>query len=40
MGFFSPSGFDSVFKASQRIGFDITNNKTVVRYSKLNNSFY
>ncbi|CAF3130350.1 unnamed protein product [Rotaria socialis] len=30
VGFFSPSGFDSVFRASQRIGFDLTNNKTVL----------
>ncbi|CAF4784676.1 unnamed protein product [Rotaria sp. Silwood1] len=30
MGFFSPSGFDSVFKASQRIGFDLTNNKIIL----------
>ncbi|CAF4270621.1 unnamed protein product, partial [Rotaria magnacalcarata] len=30
VGFFSPSGFDSVFKASQRIDFDLTNNKTVL----------
>jgi len=31
LGFFSPSGFDSVFKSSQRIDFDLTNSKTTVR---------
>ncbi|CAF0725916.1 unnamed protein product [Adineta steineri] len=30
LGFFSPSGFDSVLKASQRIGFDFTNNKSTL----------
>jgi len=30
LGFFSPSGFDSVLKASQRIDFNLTNNKTVL----------
>jgi hypothetical protein len=31
LGFFSPSGFDSVFKSSQRIDFDLTNSKKTVR---------
>jgi len=34
LGFFSPSGFDSVLKASQRIDFDLTNNKTLISLGK------
>ncbi|UJR34123.1 hypothetical protein I4U23_021530 [Adineta vaga] len=30
LGFFSPSGFDSVYKSCQRIGFDLADNKSIL----------